>query len=89
MSGAEIDAIGGDLLSTPLHWATRQGLLDMVVLLMLRGGDPKVMDGPGQTCLHIACQMGQTAIAAYFISKGCHVDLPDKNGMTPLGWYYY
>ena len=23
--GAQIDAIGGELLSTPIHWATRQG----------------------------------------------------------------
>ena len=23
--GAHIDAIGGELLSTPIHWATRQG----------------------------------------------------------------
>lgn len=35
--GAEVDARGGELNATPLHWATRQGHLDAVVLLMNAG----------------------------------------------------
>lgn len=38
--GAEVDAVGGELLGTPLHWCTRQGHLDAVVLLMNAGADP-------------------------------------------------
>ena len=35
--GAVIDALGGDLVATPLHWAIREGHLQMVVLLMQNG----------------------------------------------------
>ena len=45
--GAVVDALGGDLNSTPLHWATRQGHLPMVVLLMQHGADPSLRDGEG------------------------------------------
>ncbi|KAF8764776.1 Palmitoyltransferase ZDHHC17 like protein [Argiope bruennichi] len=43
--GAHVDTIGGELHSTPLHWATRQGHLAMVVLLMHYGADPSLTDG--------------------------------------------
>ena len=36
-AGAIIDAIGGDLNSTPLHWAVRQGHQSMVALLVDKG----------------------------------------------------
>lgn len=45
--GAIVDAIGGDLRSTPLHWATRQGHIAMVVLLMQHRADPSILDGEG------------------------------------------
>lgn len=45
--GAIIDAIGGDLQATPLHWATRQGHLSMVILLMQHRADPSLFDGEG------------------------------------------
>jgi hypothetical protein len=48
--GAFIDAIGGELRSTPVHWATRQGHLAMVVLLIQHGADPNIFDGEG-ACL--------------------------------------
>ncbi|RWS29021.1 zinc finger protein-like protein [Leptotrombidium deliense] len=83
---ADINAIGGDLKSTPLHWATRQGHLQMVVILMQHGADPSIFDGEGCTCLHLAAQFGHTSIVAYFLAKGQDVDIPDANGMTPLMW---
>jgi len=46
--GAVVDAIGGDLKSTPLHWATRQGYLGMVVLLIQRGANAMILDGEGE-----------------------------------------
>lgn len=45
--GAVIDAIGGDLQSTPLHWATRQGHISMVILLIQHRADPAILDGEG------------------------------------------
>lgn len=84
--GAAVDAIGGDLRSTPLHWATRQGHLGMVILLLQHRADPSLLDGDGFNCLHLAAQMGLTPIVAYFIAKGQDINAPDLNGMTPLMW---
>lgn len=87
--GAIVDAIGGDLQATPLHWATRQGHLDSVVLLMRHGADPTLMDSEGSTCIHQAAQFGHTRIVAYLIAKGINVNLQDRNGMTALMWSAY
>ena len=84
--GAAVDAIGGDLHSTPLHWATRQGHLNMVILLIQHRADPSLLDGDGCNCLHLAAQNGFTSIVAYFIAKGQDINAPDLNGMTPLMW---
>jgi palmitoyltransferase len=84
--GAVVDAVGGELQTTPLAWATRQGHLRMVVLLMRHGGDPRAMDAQGLTCIHVAAQFGFSAILAYLVAKGCNVNAPDQKGMTPLMW---
>ncbi|XP_041366401.1 palmitoyltransferase ZDHHC17-like [Gigantopelta aegis] len=86
---AVIDRFGGDLNSTSLHWATRQGHLSMVVLLMSHGADPSLRDGEGCSCIHLAAQFGHTAIVAYLIAKGQDVDMVDRNGMTALMWSAY
>lgn len=84
--GAVVDSVGGDLRATPLHWATRQGHLSTVVLLLSYGADPYFFDIEGRTCLHIAAHFGFTAIVAYLIAKGVDVNLRDKSGMTALMW---
>ncbi|XP_071505691.1 palmitoyltransferase ZDHHC17-like [Diadema antillarum] len=87
--GAIIDKLGGDLNSTPLHWAVRQGHLPMVVLLMQYGSDPSLRDGEGCSCIHLACQFAHTPIVAYLIAKGQDPNMVDGNGMTPLMWASY
>ncbi|XP_049956340.1 palmitoyltransferase Hip14 [Schistocerca serialis cubense] len=87
--GAVVDAIGGELAATPLHWATRQGHLGTVTLLMQYGADPSLRDGEGCSCIHLAAQFGHTAIVAYFIAKGVNMNMQDRNGMTPLMWSAY
>ncbi|KAJ3659688.1 hypothetical protein Zmor_011363 [Zophobas morio] len=84
--GAEVDAVGGELNATPLHWATRQGHLDAVVILMNAGTDPTLRDAEGCSCIHLAAQFGHTALVAYFIARGISPDLADRAGMTPLMW---
>lgn len=84
--GAEVDAVGGELNATPLHWATRQGHLEAVVILMNSGSDPTLRDAEGCSCIHLASQFGHTALVAYFIARGVSPDLIDRGGMTPLMW---
>lgn len=60
--GAEVDAVGGELSATPLHWATRQGHLDAGVILMNSGADPTLRDAEGCSCIHLAAQFGHTAL---------------------------
>lgn len=88
-NGAIVDPVGGDLRATPLHWATRQGHLSAVVLLVNNGADPCFYDIEGRTCLHIAAHFGFSAIVAYLIAKGMDVNMRDKSGMTALMWSSY
>uniref|UniRef100_A0A7N8YPC6 Palmitoyltransferase n=1 Tax=Mastacembelus armatus TaxID=205130 RepID=A0A7N8YPC6_9TELE len=82
--GAIVDQLGGDLNSTPLHWAIRQGHLQMVIQLMRYGADPTIADGEGYRALHLSILFQHMAIAAYLMAKGQEVDGPDCNGQTPL-----
>ncbi|XP_047023549.1 palmitoyltransferase Hip14 isoform X2 [Helicoverpa zea] len=84
--GAAVDAVGGELQSTPLHWATRQGHLEATVLLVRAGADPGLRDAEGCACLHLAAQFGHTAVVAYLVARGVAADAPDAAGMTPLMW---
>ncbi|XP_009459670.1 PREDICTED: palmitoyltransferase ZDHHC13 [Nipponia nippon] len=82
--GAVVDQLGGDLNSTPLHWAIRQGHLPMVMLLLKCGADPSLIDGEGFSSIHLAVLFQHIPIVAYLISKGQNIDTTDFNGQTPL-----
>ncbi|KFO70172.1 Palmitoyltransferase ZDHHC13, partial [Cuculus canorus] len=82
--GAVVDQLGGDLNSTPLHWAIRQGHLPMVMLLLKCGADPSLIDGEGYSSLHLAVVFQRLPIVGYLISKGQNIDTTDLNGQTPL-----
>ncbi|NXL90880.1 ZDH13 Palmitoyltransferase, partial [Alectura lathami] len=82
--GAVVDQLGGDLNSTPLHWAIRQGHLPMVILLLKCGADPSLIDGEGFSSIHLAVLFQHVPIVAYLISKGQNIDTTDFNGQTPL-----
>uniref|UniRef100_A0A8C6W6S4 Palmitoyltransferase n=1 Tax=Nannospalax galili TaxID=1026970 RepID=A0A8C6W6S4_NANGA len=82
--GAVVDQLGGDLNSTPLHWAIRQGHLPTVILLLQHGADPTLIDGEGFSSIHLAVLFQHMPIIAYLISKGQSVNMTDVNGQTPL-----
>jgi len=46
--GANIDAVGGALQSTPLHWAVRDGKLEIITLLLSYNAQPLLVDGEGR-----------------------------------------
>uniref|UniRef100_F7DFK8 Palmitoyltransferase n=1 Tax=Ornithorhynchus anatinus TaxID=9258 RepID=F7DFK8_ORNAN len=82
--GAVVDQLGGDLNSTPLHWAVRQGHLPMVILLLQCGADPSRIDGEGFSSIHLAVLFQHMPVIAYLLSKGQSIDMTDLNGQTPL-----
>ncbi|KAM6308258.1 palmitoyltransferase ZDHHC13 [Aegotheles albertisi] len=82
--GAIVDQLGGDLNSTPLHWAIRQGHLPMVMLLLKCGADPSLIDGEGFSSIHLAVLFQHMPIVAYLLAKGQGIDTTDLNGQTPL-----
>ncbi|CAF1379307.1 unnamed protein product [Rotaria magnacalcarata] len=82
--GATVDLIGGDLKSTPLHWACRQGCTEAFFLLVDNGAAIKSADVNGVQPIHIAAQYGQIKILAYLLGSGVDVDCVDERGFTPL-----
>ncbi|XP_010223857.1 PREDICTED: palmitoyltransferase ZDHHC13-like, partial [Tinamus guttatus] len=68
--GAVVDQLGGDLNSTPLHWAIRQGHLPMVILLLKCGADASLIDGEGFSSIHLAVLFQHMPVIAYLIAKG-------------------
>ena len=54
--GADVDAVGGDLMATPLLWAVRPGHLAMCRILIQAGASANVRDRQGFTALHLAAQ---------------------------------
>lgn len=44
-----MNAIGGVLSSTPLHWAARHGHTRIIALLIRNGADLSIRDGEGKS----------------------------------------
>lgn len=82
--GAHVDSIGGELESTPLHWATRQGHVAMVVFLIKNGANFSLCDNEGFSTIHLATMFGHSNIVAYLLAKMCDPDTLDAKGATPL-----
>lgn len=84
--GADVNAIGGVLSSTPLHWAARHGHYGMVALLVVHGANTEIRDGEGFMALHIAAQFNNVPVVAYLITSGQSPNVKDSTNMTPLMW---
>ena len=67
--GADPDQIGGDLLASPLNWATRSGYLESVVVLIQAGADPLLKDKEGLNCVMVATAFEHTQCLAYILAK--------------------
>ena len=75
----------GENGNTPLHFATWEGHLDVVKVLLENGARVNVTnrDGP-HTPLHVAATFGREAIARSLLDAGADVNARDGNGLTPL-----
>ncbi|KAF4079933.1 hypothetical protein AMELA_G00184070 [Ameiurus melas] len=92
--GAVVDQLGGDLNSTPLHWATRQGHLSMfghtsiVAYLIAKGQDVDMMDQNGMTPLMWAAYRTHSVDPTrLLLTFNVSVNLGDKyHKNTALHW---
>ncbi|KAK3360763.1 hypothetical protein B0T25DRAFT_578613, partial [Lasiosphaeria hispida] len=69
---------------TPLSWASQEGRLSMVGLLIEGGADLDGIDGRGSTPLIWASEKGHEAVAQLLIDKGADVKAQNNSGSTAL-----
>ncbi|KAH0629169.1 hypothetical protein JD844_011037 [Phrynosoma platyrhinos] len=72
---------------TLLHTAAASGQIEVVKHLLRLGVEASPIDEPnsfGNTALHIACYMGQDAVANELVNYGANVNQPNEKGFTPL-----
>uniref|UniRef100_A0A8C8SHA1 Ankyrin repeat domain 52 n=1 Tax=Pelusios castaneus TaxID=367368 RepID=A0A8C8SHA1_9SAUR len=67
---------------TLLHTAAASGQIEVVKHLLRLGIDE--LNSFGNTALHIACYMGQDAVANELVNFGANVNQPNEKGFTPL-----
>lgn len=87
-----MDALGGELMATPLQWSVRHGHLQTTKVLLQHAADPTIKDVQGFNALHLAVQFGAdserpASCAAYIAAKTTiDVDVKDEEGRTALMW---
>lgn len=87
--GAEVDALGGDLVATPLQWAARNGYLYVIQLLIAHGADPTITDSQGYNSLHLVTHSSSIMPLLYLLHQPINVDSRDSQGHTSLMWAAY
>eukprot|EP01036_Dinobryon_divergens_P025794 gene25794-34378_t len=82
-AGAQVDAKGwvGD---TPLHYAARYGLVDVIPILLKAGAQVDAKNKFGQTALHEAARSGSAEVVLFLLVAGAQLDAKDKAGGTPM-----
>ncbi|KAI9832637.1 MAG: hypothetical protein M1819_004222 [Sarea resinae] len=88
-SGADVNAVGGELESTPAMWATKRCHCYVVNLLLQHGADPLLMDSQGFNMLHIATFDGNVFLMTILLHQNIPVDVPDTHSHTCLMWAAY
>ncbi len=84
--GVDVNDARGGLVA--LIAATRdsyQGRPDAVMTLLANGADTRVADADGNTALHHAALCGEPIVAALLLDAAAVVDVPNREGLTPLG----
>ena len=87
-AGADVNvrnANKGRLQYTPLHWAARNGHLEIAEILISRGADLDAEDPDYSTPLYLAAEQGHPKVVEFLISKGAEVNVKSSRwGYTPL-----
>jgi palmitoyltransferase ZDHHC13/17 len=84
-----VDALGGDLVATPMQWAARGGYLYIIQLLIAHGADPNIKDSQGYNTLHLVTHSSSIMPLLYLLHQPVSVDERDAAGHTALMWAAY
>lgn len=87
--GAEVDALGGDLVATPMQWAARNGYLYIIQLLIAHNADPTITDAQGYNTLHLVTHSSSVMSLLYILHQPINIDSRDAQGHTALMWAAY
>ena len=79
-----LSALQADGRFTPLMRAAKEGRLEIVEELLLRGADLSVTNTDGCNALWLACYNGSHAIIETLIAAGIDIDLQNGNGASAL-----
>ncbi|TIB63112.1 hypothetical protein E3P77_03643 [Wallemia ichthyophaga] len=88
-NGAQVDSFGGELVSTPLQWAARNGHLYVLHTLIKHGADPSIVDSQRFNALHLVVHSSVIMAVFYILQQNVEIDAPDIQGHTPLMWAAY
>ena len=84
-----MDALGGDLIETPMQWAARNGYLYVIQLLIAYNADPSITDSQGYNTLHLVTHSSAVMPLLYLLHQPVNVDSRDSQGHTSLMWAAY
>lgn len=76
--------IGDDHAFSLLHWASREGQLSIVDMLLVRGARVNATNMGDDTSLHLAASHGHRQIVVKLLAKKAEVNLQNEHGMTAL-----
>lgn len=76
-------ALGG---MTAMHWAAKNGSMEIVDMLLEAGADVNAGNKVGKTPVALAAESGQVEVLGRLIEKGATIDTVDEIGGTPLLW---
>jgi len=76
--------IGDDHAFSLLHWASKEGHLSIVEMLLVRGARVNATNMGDDTSLHLAASHGHRQIVVKLLNRKADVNPSNEHGMTPL-----
>jgi ankyrin repeat protein len=82
--GADVNAVQGDGV-TAMHWAARQGSVDLANTLIVAGANVRATTRFGAiTPLHLAAERGSGPVVSLLLKGGADANAKSSTGATPL-----
>lgn len=85
---AELDDLTSSSLGgmTAMHWASKNGNVEIIDVLLAAGSDPNVGNKVGKRPAALAAENGQLGALQRIVAAGGEIDSRDEIGGTPLLW---